>query len=175
VALTCVYAVWKTQDHGRWENQAEQHCKETFVADLTEPYTNDSSFTLIYRHIEVAVSGVRGSNQWNRLQADKAIDFFFRQNMPSWPLYDEPLPKCKGPRLYPFQECTATIDFVRLISDADSVDTSQEGHAHVFEVSIASKCYAMKIVCDKILTMTALSVSLIQNVGIVQIRPCRRR
>ncbi|KAL9128407.1 MAG: hypothetical protein Q9217_002898 [Psora testacea] len=65
--------------------------------------------------------------------------------MPRWPLYDEPLPKCKGPKLHPFQDRTAVIDFVRLISDQGPSDTSEGGHAHVFEVSILSKTYALKM------------------------------
>ena len=61
-------------------------------------------------------------------------------------LSDEPLPKCKGPKLSQFPDCSAAIDILRLISDNDSEVTSEGGDAHVFEVSINSKTYALKMV-----------------------------
>jgi len=95
--------------------------------------------------------------------------------MPPWSLYDKSLPTCEGPKLYPFQDRTATIEFVRLISDQDPVDTSQEGHAHVFEVSILSKPYAVKIVRRELSIMTVLGYMLTESVYAVQIlwRPRR--
>ena len=57
------------------------------------------------------------------------------------PDYSEPLPQCKGPQLHPFETHKKTVKFLRLISDVKS-----EGHAHIFEVSIGSKRYALKVV-----------------------------
>lgn len=62
------------------------------------------------------------------------------------PRYDEPLPQCKGPKLAPFQDRSAAINILRLISENDPEDTSGGGHAHVFEASINSKTYALKVV-----------------------------
>lgn len=58
--------------------------------------------------------------------------------------FTKPLPQSEGPKLHPFRNRKAPIIFVRLLSDTES-----EGHAHVFEVSIGSKQYALKIVSDK--------------------------
>ncbi|KAL8820976.1 MAG: hypothetical protein Q9191_007406 [Dirinaria sp. TL-2023a] len=57
-----------------------------------------------------------------------------------------PLPDCNGPRLQPFEDPKATVDFKRLISDGNLTDSSAGGHAHVFEALIQSKTYALKIV-----------------------------
>lgn len=56
-----------------------------------------------------------------------------------------PLPDCKGPRLQPFEDPKATVDLKGLISDGNLTDSSAGGHAHVFEASIQSKTYALKI------------------------------
>jgi Kinetochore Sim4 complex subunit FTA2 len=64
---------------------------------------------------------------------------------------NEPLPRCEGPKLRPFKDRKANIKFVSLLSrgdgdsDSDS-DSSSGGHGHVFEVIIASRRYALKIV-----------------------------
>ncbi len=42
------------------------------------------------------------------------------------PHYDEPLPQSQGPKLHPFEERGATLNFVRLVSDNDC-----GGHSHV--------------------------------------------
>ena len=56
--------------------------------------------------------------------------------------YTKPLPQCDGPKLKPFHDPKATLLFHRLISDKDA-----EGNcAHVFEVSIGSTKYALKVV-----------------------------
>ena len=59
------------------------------------------------------------------------------------PPYGEPLPQCDGPKLKPFKLPMPTPEFHRLISDSDA-----EGHAqaHVFEASIGSTAYAIKVV-----------------------------
>lgn len=57
------------------------------------------------------------------------------------------LPKCEGPKLDVFKDRVASIDFKRLISENDDPeDTSGGGQAHVFEVSILFKTYALKMV-----------------------------
>ncbi len=61
--------------------------------------------------------------------------------MSALPHYTEPLPQCEGPKLRPFKDHHRAIKFLRLLSDIKS-----EGHAHVFEVSIGSKKYALKVV-----------------------------
>ena len=68
--------------------------------------------------------------------------------MPSVPSYDQPLPLCEGPKLQPFRKGKADITFKRLLrNDQGSPDSSDEGgRAHVFEVSIDSKTYALKVV-----------------------------
>ena len=60
-------------------------------------------------------------------------------------LYNQPLPQCEGPKLRPFAKSTATVKFKRLLSDLYS-----EGQAHVFEASIGSTAYAVKVVCRNI-------------------------
>ena len=61
--------------------------------------------------------------------------------MAKLPHYTEPLPLCEGPKLHRFQKPQAAVTFVRLLSDAES-----EGHAHVFEATIGSATYAIKMV-----------------------------
>jgi len=56
-------------------------------------------------------------------------------------LQQEPLPQCEGPKLHPFHDHVASIDFKHLLSDPATTAQS-----HVFEVSITSKPYALKIV-----------------------------
>ena len=55
--------------------------------------------------------------------------------------YQKPLPECDGPKLSPFRVSKARIRFDRLISDPRT-----EGHGYVFEASINSQVYALKIV-----------------------------
>ncbi len=55
--------------------------------------------------------------------------------------FSKPLPECEGPKLAPFKDRKANVDFVRLLSDNE-----QDGQSHVFEVSIKGKAYALKIV-----------------------------
>lgn len=52
-----------------------------------------------------------------------------------------PLPQCEGPKLDPFPQSKSVIKFRRLLSNKDS-----EGHAHVFEATINSTTYALKLV-----------------------------
>ena len=63
--------------------------------------------------------------------------------MPRAPNYNKPLPDCKGPKLGPFKDREADIDFRRLLSDGNS---ESGGHAHVFEVCIKSVVYVLKVV-----------------------------
>ena len=60
--------------------------------------------------------------------------------MAKLPKYTEPLPLVEGPKLHPFPKPKAVI-FKRLLSDPES-----EGHTHVFEATIGSATYAIKIV-----------------------------
>ena len=57
------------------------------------------------------------------------------------PQYNEPLPSCEGPKLNPFHELKAIVKFEKLLSDKHG-----EGQAHVFEASIGSSTFAIKIV-----------------------------
>lgn len=66
--------------------------------------------------------------------------------MPVVPNYGKPLPQSEGPKLHPFHDCKSAIKFVRLLSDVES-----KGHAHVFEISIGSKAYALKMVRSQVL------------------------
>ena len=60
------------------------------------------------------------------------------------PDFDKPLPDCEGPKLHPFKHRKAAIKFHRLLSDTDMPQAG--GDSHVFEVSIRSKVYALKVV-----------------------------
>lgn len=60
----------------------------------------------------------------------------------SAPVYQGPIPQCEGPKLDEFSHRSATIDYRALLSDPVS-----NGQAHVFEVRIGSRNYALKIVC----------------------------
>ena len=51
------------------------------------------------------------------------------------------LPQCDGPKLHAFSERSVDIKFVRLLSDNE-----QDGQSRVFEVSIDSMRYALKVV-----------------------------
>lgn len=69
------------------------------------------------------------------------------------PSYDEPLPQCMGPKLHPFNGRVADIKFVRLLSsnveESSNIEDSSNGsrgQSHVFEVTIASQPYALKVV-----------------------------
>ena len=55
--------------------------------------------------------------------------------------FNKALPRCQGPKLHPFPDRKAVVTFLRLLSEVDS-----KGHAHVFEVSIGSEHYALKVV-----------------------------
>ena len=66
--------------------------------------------------------------------------------------YKGPLPQREGPKLEPFHDLTASITFRRLLSDRDS-----EGHAHVFEATIGSTAYALKLVSVKFPTKASTS------------------
>jgi hypothetical protein len=61
----------------------------------------------------------------------------FRGNFP-WQL---------EPKLHPFKDRKANIKFVSLLSDGD-IDSRGDGH--VFEVIIASRRYALKIVSSRL-------------------------
>ncbi|KAI4233602.1 MAG: hypothetical protein LQ349_004315 [Xanthoria aureola] len=50
-----------------------------------------------------------------------------------------PLPQCDGPKLHPFADDKASLEFVRLLSDP-----TLDADAHVFEVSIGGQSYALK-------------------------------
>lgn len=52
-----------------------------------------------------------------------------------------PLPECEGPKLHPFADDKASLEFVRLLSDP-----TLDADAHVFEVSIGGQSCALKAV-----------------------------
>ncbi|KAL8951220.1 MAG: hypothetical protein Q9222_002783 [Ikaeria aurantiellina] len=52
-----------------------------------------------------------------------------------------PLPQCDGPKLHPFDDDTARLEFIRILSD-----TSIDADAYVFEVSIGGQPFALKVV-----------------------------
>jgi len=53
------------------------------------------------------------------------------------------LPQLVGPQLKPFPHRASPIKFIALLSSK-----TPGKHGHVFEVSIAKKIYALKIVCS---------------------------
>ncbi|KAL9577430.1 MAG: hypothetical protein Q9212_006368 [Teloschistes hypoglaucus] len=53
--------------------------------------------------------------------------------------YKSLLPPCKGPKLHPFPDRYAPIEFERMLSDPEAA------LAHVFEVTIGGKPYALKV------------------------------
>ena len=57
------------------------------------------------------------------------------------PVYAGSIPRTDGPKLKAFPSRRAAINFRRLLSDPES-----EGQAHVFEVEIKKRLYALKIV-----------------------------
>lgn len=50
-------------------------------------------------------------------------------------------PRCDGPKLHPFHNRRATIRYTKRLSDPN-----HDGEAHVFQVEIARKAYALKVV-----------------------------
>ena len=78
--------------------------------------------------------------------------------------YAGPLPQCEGPQLHPFDEHKGTVKFLRLISNVNS-----EGHAHVFEVSIGTKRYALKLVSKSLQWLQLLIYHLLNGIIEVQI------
>ena len=71
-----------------------------------------------------------------------------KQDVLSTPRYQGLLPRCEGPKLGPFHDRKAAIEFVRLLDDPQVADSevTEGGQSHVFEVLIASRSYALKIV-----------------------------
>ena len=59
----------------------------------------------------------------------------------STPAYRGAIPRVEGPKLDEFPHRAAAINFRALLSDPEA-----QGQAHVFEVEIRSKIYALKIV-----------------------------
>ena len=72
------------------------------------------------------------------------------------PPYGGSLPQCDGPKLKPFELPMPTPVFRRLISDKDA-----EGQAHIFEASIGSTAYAIKVVKSLTPGFKAIEVLLI--------------
>ncbi|KAL8672572.1 MAG: hypothetical protein Q9168_002977 [Polycauliona sp. 1 TL-2023] len=54
----------------------------------------------------------------------------------------DPLPQCEGPKLSPFVDHKSGLEFRRLLTDPDP---DSEIGAHVFEVSIGGKPFALKV------------------------------
>ena len=52
-------------------------------------------------------------------------------------------PLCDGPKLHPFPNRKAAIHYLRQLGDPD-----RDGQGYVFEVKIARKIYALKIVSE---------------------------
>ena len=67
-----------------------------------------------------------------------------------------PLPQCEGPKLDPFPDSKSTITFRRLIGSG--------GHAYVFEATIDSTAYALKLVSVTIVPKV-LTPSMLKEVG----------
>jgi hypothetical protein len=62
---------------------------------------------------------------------------------------DQSLPRCEGPKLCPFKDRKASIEFIKFFSEPDpkeNHDKSLGRDGHVFEVLINSKPYILKIV-----------------------------
>ncbi len=72
------------------------------------------------------------------------IQHFVAPEIDPMPEYKGPLPQCEGPKLEPFHDLTSSITFRRLLSDRS------QGHAHVFEATIGSTAYALKLVSVKV-------------------------
>ncbi|KAL9613432.1 MAG: hypothetical protein Q9167_002030 [Letrouitia subvulpina] len=70
-------------------------------------------------------------------------DFLSDEDIIIPPNYDEPLPRCQGPKLYPFKDRGSDISFVRLLSSNDNTD--ETGRSYVFEVIISSQTFALKV------------------------------
>lgn len=87
--------------------------------------------------------------------------------------YKQPLPECEGPKLHLFRKGRVDIQFKRLLSNVQgSLYSSDEaGHAYVFEVSIDSKIYALKVVSKHYYMI--FSSDLLSRVVLVQV--LRRR
>ena len=78
----------------------------------------------------------------------------------SAPVYKGAIPQCEGPKLDEFPHRRANIDYRTLLSDPES-----NGQAHVFEVRIGSRNYALKIVCPCILVeIRYASVDAVQSI-----------
>jgi len=58
---------------------------------------------------------------------------------------NKPLPDLVGPQLKPFRYRRSPVKFITLLSSR-----TPGKHGHVFEVDIAKKRYALKIVCPTI-------------------------
>lgn len=71
------------------------------------------------------------------------------------------LPPIEGPKLHQFVDFDGDLEFVQLLTDPES-----DASAHVFEVVIASKTYALKIVRS---LMPVSILKLIEFVNIVQV------
>lgn len=92
-----------------------------------------------YVFSKIPIEEVRISRVFNSSTARK-LTFTTRERMITIPLYDEPLPRCEGPKLNRFQN-KAIVKFKRLLSDKNL-----DGHAHVFEALIGASTFAIKIV-----------------------------
>lgn len=62
-----------------------------------------------------------------------------------------PQPRCEGPKFHPFPNRRATINVIKRLDDP-----AIQGEAHVFEVSIARKPYALKVVSGLLLRQATL-------------------
>lgn len=67
-----------------------------------------------------------------------------------------PLPQCEGPNLDPFPDSKSTITFRRLLDSGT--------HAHVFEATIDSTAYALKLV-SIIIVPKVLTPPMLKEVG----------
>lgn len=52
-----------------------------------------------------------------------------------------PQPRCNGPKFHPFSDRRATINVIKRLDDP-----AVQGQAHVFEVAITGRTYALKVV-----------------------------
>ena len=81
------------------------------------------------------------------------------------------LPQCEGPKLQPFPDPKPVVKFHRLLSDKDA-----DGHARVFEASINSTAYAVKIVSTTtLLRPSSMLTSSDGAVKVLRLRDTSRR
>ena len=103
-----------------------------------------SSTFIIKRYVAWVISVSKSSLQ-NFFNALRMMNRYWIRMLRS-SRYDKLLSRCDDLKLHSFQNDTAAINFVRLISDNSLVDTSEDDHAHVLEICILFRTYALKMI-----------------------------